>query len=173
MSAPLDNTAAAHGQCNVPAVLVNPRFEAKILRGDGCWEWQGKLMTTGYGRFHAAGGWRAAHRIAYVAVYGPIPDGLYVCHRCDNRRCVRPDHLFAGTAAENNADGWLKGRMKQPPGVRLPGESNPQCEVSGRDVCLIRGLFWRGVTRSVLAEVFGVSPQYLSSIIRGDRRADA
>jgi len=78
----------------------------------GCWEWQGGLSATGYGVLSL--GSRAAmraHRMAYEIAHGPIPTGLFVCHRCDNRRCVNPEHLWLGTNSDNTRDASEKGRI--------------------------------------------------------------
>jgi hypothetical protein len=91
------------------------RFWGKTLVGDGCWEWQGKLHPTGYGVFREAPRRDAlAHRAVFVRWNGPIAADMCVCHRCDNRRCVRPDHLFLGTKADNTADMMSKGRQVTP-----------------------------------------------------------
>jgi len=98
-----------------PEVRLWSRVEK--LPGDGCWLWRGGINTAGYGfltlRDYQGGsrGFRA-HRLAYTLTTGePIPEGLYLCHKCDNRRCVRPDHMFLGTARDNTWDAIAKGRL--------------------------------------------------------------
>lgn len=118
-------------------VSIEERFWAKATSGDGCWEWMGPRVGIGYGSFWANGKTVRAHRLAWELVNGPIPTGLSVLHRCDNPPCVRPDHLFIGTNADNSKDMVQKGRS--PTGLRngkytMP-ERTPRGERHGSRTC--------------------------------------
>jgi hypothetical protein len=84
---------------------------------DGCWLWQGSKDRDGYGVFkseHEGIRYNKAHRFSYAINCSPVPSLMQICHRCDVPSCVRPDHLFLGTSAENQADKWAKGRGRAP-----------------------------------------------------------
>lgn len=85
-------------------------FWGRVDKTGECWLWRGTMHHTGYGVVSIAGKSVKAQRHAWMLAHGPIPPGLMVCHRCDNPRCVRPDHLFLGTALDNIHDAVSKGR---------------------------------------------------------------
>lgn len=90
------------------------RFWAKVRKSDGCWEWTASRGIRGYGQFRLprTRQMSGAHRVAYELSVGPIPEGMFVCHHCDNPSCVRPDHLFVGTNSQNILDAVRKGRHR-------------------------------------------------------------
>jgi hypothetical protein len=137
---------------------------------DGCWPWTG-AKADGYGTYRFAGRMRKAHRLAWEQAFGPIPETVCVCHRCDNRPCVNPAHLFLGTVAENNQDRAAKGRSR---GTFSVGQEHPSAQRKGADhwcakltdeqVRAIRNR--QREQQSILAEEFGVHPATISRIAR-------
>ena len=89
---------------------LGDRFGTKVQSGSGCWEWTGTRTKRGYGQLGVSGKTKWAHRVSWEINNGPIPDGLFVCHHCDNPPCVRPSHLFLGTHQDNMRDMAEKGR---------------------------------------------------------------
>ncbi len=114
-------------------MTVNERFDGKVFRGGDCHTWRGCIDRKGYGHFRINRKSPLAHRVAYELYVGKIPSGMCVLHRCDNRACVNPDHLFIGTNDDNVADRVRKGRS-----MSMPGEDNPGAKVTRKLVLKIR-----------------------------------
>ncbi len=145
------------------------RFWGRIEKGPGCWLWTGHVNTRGYGQVSFDGNKSTrVHRVAWQLANGPIPDGMCVCHRCDVRTCVNPDHLFLGTHAENMADMARKGRTSRH-GVRNRGSGNGQSILKESDVLEIRRLRANGTSGTDLAFIYSVSQTAICSIVK--RRA--
>lgn len=146
-----------------------------------CWLWTGSRMPEpqNYGQIYGRGRQLLAHRASYEIAVGPIPDGLWVLHRCDNPPCVNPEHLFLGTAADNSYDMVHKGRMRHNPLTgeawrrahlaALPrGEANHNTKISDADVARLRARWTRGgVTQEALGVEFGLTQTHVSKIVRG------
>lgn len=131
---------------------VQERFWMSVRKSEGCWEWTASV-SHGYGRISSevmrSDG---AHRVSWRMHNGPIPEGLCVLHKCDNRRCVRPDHLFLGTKQDNVDDMMRKGRHR-PSTCR--GMDAPGAKLTDADVAAIRGEY-KGSNRGKLAARYGV-----------------
>lgn len=135
-------------------------FWDKVQKGDGCWPWTAAKHRDGYGMVNMDTGIRKAHRLAWELTHGPIPEGLDVCHTCDNRDCCNPDHLWLGTHGENMADAKAKGRS-------VRGERSKQNKLTEADVREIMRVGKPGHGGGIpeLAAKYGVKPGTIGAVL--------
>lgn len=124
-----------------------------------CWLWTASGCG-GYGRLSVNGRLTGAHRFSWELANGPVPNALYVLHRCDNPPCVNPAHLFLGTIAANNKDRANKGRG-------VIGERSPRAKLTERKVTEIRALHTAGRSQAYLARAYGVSDSLVRLVVTG------
>jgi len=145
-------------------MTVEERFWSKVAKSgeDDCWEWMAGCHKEGYGQFRFNHKQQLAHRVSWQLTNGPIPDGMFVCHTCDNRKCVNPSHCFLGTHQDNMTDMVTKNRQSN-----AKGEANGQAKLTENEVAAIRGLYAysRYFTQQKLGELFEVSQMTISYII--------
>lgn len=145
-------------------MTVPPRLRGRVVRRDGCLVYEGSPSRR-YGEIRVGGGMIKTHRYAYEYAYGPILAGLCVCHSCDEPKCVRLEHLFLGTHAENMADMVRKGRQRC-----LSGENNKNAKLTNAAIVLMREARSAGEPRKALATRFGVSENTVSRVATGAQR---
>ena len=158
---------------------VSKWFWDFVEKTDDCWWWRGSVGKNGYGRVSMNCRWHYAHRLAWQITHGPIPAGMYICHSCDHPTCVRPDHLFLGTPADNNHDARSKGRLRpnpptgsrhwtrQHPDQVRRGEANNKAKLTAAKVRTIRQAYQNGCSQTDLAREYGVRQSSVWQILAG------
>lgn len=131
------------------------RFWDKVRKTDSCWIWTAGCFADGYGGFQLGSSVIRAHRQSYILMKGPIPIGLYVLHKCDNPKCVNPDHLFLGTNADNMADMVAKGRHVG------------SAKITKKQSIEIKKLVASGLTQKKVGLLFGLCQSAISRIVTG------
>lgn len=146
-------------ESRLPPLSLVERLWAKVERdpGPGCWRWTGCVNEKGYGRMAAGDDGRLeyVHRVSWELAFGPVADGLWVLHRCDNPPCIRPSHLFLGTNQDNVDDKFAKGRQVK-------------TQLSMDLIEAVRKAYIpRVVTTGMLAKSFGISKATAHRIVTG------
>lgn len=122
---------------------IEEKFWPHVEKGDGCWTWRGPIEGDGYGRVYVNRSTHVrAHRVSWEIHRGPIPEGMQVCHHCDNPPCVNPEHLFLGDTFDNIFDAAKKKRMRR--------------KLTDREVAEIRALVARGLPIATISRMYGV-----------------
>lgn len=145
-------------------------LDGSVTDAHGCWIWQGSTKN-GYGQTSVRDRSAYTHRLSYEIFVGSIPEGMYVCHMCDVRRCNNPHHLFLGTHAENLADMRAKGRDSKPP-IRC-GALHHKARLSDAQVAEIRSLVAAGAQQREVAAQFGCSQSTVWRLLHGITRQSA
>jgi hypothetical protein len=132
------------------------------LNENGCWIWTAIINKNGYGIICIKRKRILAHRFSYEFHVKKIPEGMIICHRCDNPGCVNPNHLFIGTHADNIKDKLQKGRGDCP-----KGEKCVRAKLTNEKVLQIREMIKDGIFNILIAEKFGVHPNTILAIKKG------
>jgi hypothetical protein len=176
---------------------VAGRFWSRTERSSGCWRWTGARSKDGYGQIGIGNKILYTHRVAWELTHGSIPQGMWVLHHCDNKKCINPDHLFLGTRLDNIRDMLAKGRGKVPhmlaesngsrkhpeklvrgdkhytrlhPELVTRGEKNGKAKLNSEQVREIRQRYATGaVSQRQLAREYDVHQTNIGFVVRGER----
>lgn len=144
---------------------IAERFYSHIIinEDNGCWEWDGPPGSSGYGWFSLTSSTHmASHRVSYLLTHNGIPENLEVLHTCDNKICVRPDHLFLGTQQDNVDDMIEKGRANY-----ARGSQSGAAKLMEQDVVTIRQMADNGIALKIIASIYSLDGSTISGIVHG------
>lgn len=137
-------------------------FWSRVNKTDNCWDWIGTNRGNGYGCLEINSKLISAHRFSWAIHFGHIPQKLFVLHKCDNKKCVRPDHLFLGNASDNNKDRANKNRSWRPKGTL-----HPNAKLDEERVLKIRDLYKTSqFSQRELARKFDISQALVWRIVQ-------
>lgn len=152
---------------------LSKRFYDKVKfdSPDKCWEWSGAVSSGGYGSFNVYRSISiygkpktiASHRYMFMRLFGKLPTTIWVLHKCDNPKCVNPNHLYSGTGKNNADDREIRGR-----GNHVYGSRQHLSKLNERDIPSIRERLKNGETQLALSKLFGVANSTISRIERGE-----
>ena len=147
-------------------LTIDERFDFYVDKSGECWIWTGATFNGRYGAFGVGNRKTVgAHRYAFEREHGPLAAGLFVCHTCDNPRCVRPAHLFAGTPRDNTTDMVNKGRLKVAVGMR-----HYKAKITPEEITMIKDLAGT-LSQAEIGRRFGINQSHVCRILKGAARA--
>jgi hypothetical protein len=152
------------------------------INSNGCWEFSGCKMPNGYGKVTVNKKTWLAHRCAYFLKHGEIPNKMYICHKCDNRLCINPEHLFLGTHKDNMQDMITKNRQnfsglragnwnEKANALKPRGEKHHNCKHTNEQIIKIKEMLANGVKQKDIAALYNTSQGYISNIFNKRVRA--
>ena len=136
---------------------IKCKFMNKTIINNSCWEWQGKINKWGYGETSHNSKTYRCNRLSYIIFKGDIPKGMQVCHTCDNRKCVNPEHLWLGTPKENMQDAVKKNRMPRE-------KRNKSSKLTYEQVKDIIRLLENGEKQTNIAKLYNVCQSTISNV---------
>lgn len=139
---------------------IEGKLDNYLENEGGCWVWQGNQSDDGYGRVRIEGKKRRAHIVSFEYAFGPVPEGLMVCHECGNSLCINPSHLYAGTYSDNYADMVRHGTRNTP-----RGQDAPKAKLTEAQVLEIRS---DHRSTRVIAEIYGMGKSTIQQIKAGE-----
>lgn len=149
---------------------LKEKFLQKVEKTESCWLWIGNKRNKNrdsYGVMSFLGKKVDTHRIAYILFKGSIPDGMYVCHTCDVKLCVNPDHLWLGTQQQNMQDAKKKGRLVIPEGRRFTDGNKPLNRVQSEEQVKQMKIALKNMTIAQVAKQFKVKESFVKDLSSG------